>query len=120
LEEETTVAVRPEGAAGIRRLIEANTTQGIDDAIVALMTRPDSTPGLARIDVPTLLVAGEEDALTPVALHERMCEQIAGARLVVIPGAGHLSSVEAPLAFSDALGRFLEGLEPAAVLGGEA
>jgi pimeloyl-ACP methyl ester carboxylesterase len=105
----TTMRERPGVEARVRGLIEANGAQGIDDAIVTLMTRPDSTPGLARIDVPTLLVVGEEDALTPVALHERMCEQIRGARLAVIPHVGHLSNLEGPEAFNETLGAFLKG-----------
>lgn len=106
----TTLRDRPEVAARVRGLIEANGALGIDEAIVTLMTRPDSTPGLARIDVPTLLVAGEEDALTPVALHERMREQIRGSRLVVVPRAGHLSNLERPAEFSAALGELLQAL----------
>jgi pimeloyl-ACP methyl ester carboxylesterase len=103
----TTMRERPDVAARVRGLIEASGTQGIDEAIVTLMTRPDSTPGLARIGVPTLLVVGDEDALTPVALHERMREHIPGARLVVIPGAGHLSNLECPDEFNEAFSGFL-------------
>jgi pimeloyl-ACP methyl ester carboxylesterase len=103
----TTMRERPEVAGRVRGLIEANRALGIDEAIVTLMTRPDSTPGLVRIGVPTLLVAGEEDGLTPVALHERMREHIPGARLVVIPGAGHLSNLECPDEFNEALSGFL-------------
>lgn len=107
---QTTMRERPEVAARVRGLIETNAAPGIDEAIVALMTRPDSTPVLARIGVSTLLVAGEEDALTPVSLHERMRELIPGSRLVVIPRAGHLSNLEGPEAFNAALGRFLQAL----------
>jgi pimeloyl-ACP methyl ester carboxylesterase len=103
----TTMRERPEVAGRVRGLIEANRALGIDEAVVTLMTRPDSTPGLARIGVPTLLVVGDEDALTPVALHERMREHIPGARLVVIPGAGHLSNLECPDEFNEALSGFL-------------
>lgn len=103
----TTLAERPEVAARVRRLVEANGTRGIDEAIVALMTRPDSTPGLARIGVPTLLVVGEEDALTPVALHVGLRELIPGSRLLVIARAGHLSNLEASTEFNLALGAFL-------------
>jgi pimeloyl-ACP methyl ester carboxylesterase len=106
----TTMRERPDVVARVRGLIEMNGPRGIDDAIVALMCRPDSTPGLAQVGVPTLLVVGEEDALTPAALHEQMRAQIRGARLVVIPRAGHLSNLEAPEAFSAALGGFLEAL----------
>jgi len=106
----TTARERPDVLTRVRGLIEANGARGIDDAIVTLMGRPDRTPWLARIDVPTLLVVGEEDALTPVALHERMRQQIRGARLAVIPHAGHLSNLERPEAFNETLGAFLQGL----------
>jgi pimeloyl-ACP methyl ester carboxylesterase len=107
---QTTMRERPGVAARVRDLIETNAASGIDEAIVALMTRPDSTPGLARFAVPTLLVVGEEDALTPAILHERMRERIPDAQLTVIPRAGHLSNLEAPEAFNAALGRFLQAL----------
>jgi pimeloyl-ACP methyl ester carboxylesterase len=106
----TTMREQPGVVARVRGLIVASAAPGIDDAIVALMTRPDSTSGLVLIDVPTLLVVGEEDGLTPIALHERMREHIPGSRLVVIPGAGHLSNLECPDQFNEALSGFLQAL----------
>lgn len=102
---------RPELVGVLRELIERNPPAGIDDAIVALMTRPDLTPALADIGCPTLLVAGEEDALTPVELHRRMHEAIAGSRLEIITGAGHVSSLEQPEAFNQVLHAFLKTLQ---------
>ena len=72
------------------------------------MTRPDSTPLLPTIHCPTLIVVGDEDTLTPPPLSEEMHGAIAGSELVVIAGAGHLSSLEQPAAFNAALARFLE------------
>jgi pimeloyl-ACP methyl ester carboxylesterase len=91
----------------VRALIETNTADGIDLAIHALMDRPDSTPDLARLSSPTLVVVGEEDALTPRADSERIQAAVARSQLVVLPGAGHLSNLEAPEAFSTALADFL-------------
>jgi pimeloyl-ACP methyl ester carboxylesterase len=71
------------------------------------MTRPDSTPLLASIHVPTLIVVGEEDTLTPPALSEEMQRSIGGAQLVRIPHAGHLSNIEQPELFNGALAAFL-------------
>ena len=98
---------RPELADRVRALALSNPPQAIAGAIRALMTRPDSTPLLSTIHCPTLIVVGEEDTLTPPALSEEMHKGIAGSELVVIPGAGHLSSLEQPDAFNSALAAFL-------------
>lgn len=63
----------------------------------AIMSRPDSRPGLSAITVSTLVLVGEEDALTPPAEAREIADGIgANARLVVLPGCGHLSTLEAP------------------------
>lgn len=98
---------RPELADHVRALALSNPPEAIAGAIRALMTRPDSTPLLRTIHCPTLIVVGEEDTLTPPALSEEMHRAIAGSELVVVPGAGHLSSCEQPDAFSAALAAFL-------------
>lgn len=64
----------------------------------------------ARIAAPTLLIAGERDPLAPPRTMERMRDAITGARLVVLPGAGHLAHLEYPAAFNAALREFLRGL----------
>jgi len=81
---------------------------GIVGGLEALKNRPDSTPDLPKIDVPTLIVVGEADVVTPPELSERMRAAIPGARLVVLPGAGHLANLEAPEAFHRALDGLLE------------
>jgi 3-oxoadipate enol-lactonase len=91
----------------VRRMIEGNTTDGIDYAIHAMMDRPDSTPDLPGLSVPVLVIVGGEDQLTPPADSERMQRAIERSQLVVLPGAGHLSSLEVPDAFSTALANFL-------------
>ena len=80
----------------------------IGGAIRALMSRPDSTPLLASIHVPTLIVVGDEDRVTPRLLSEEMHQAIPGSELAVIEGAGHLSNLEQPVAFNLALARFLD------------
>ncbi|MBX6366588.1 MAG: alpha/beta fold hydrolase [Rhodospirillales bacterium] len=69
----------------------------------AIMGRPDSRPDLARINCPTLVLVGRQDALTPVALHEEMAAGIPGARLVIIEDSGHLATLEKPEAINAAL-----------------
>ncbi|MFH1741621.1 MAG: alpha/beta hydrolase, partial [bacterium] len=57
---------------------------------------------------PTLIIVGEEDALTPVAASEAMHERIPDSRLVILPSAAHLSNIQQALAFNDALTGFLK------------
>ncbi|KAA0583275.1 alpha/beta fold hydrolase [Azospirillum sp. B21] len=64
----------------------------------AIISRPDSRPGLAAIRCPTLVVCGRQDLLTPPALHEEMAAAIPGARLVLLEDCGHLSAMEQPQA----------------------
>jgi 3-oxoadipate enol-lactonase len=79
-------------------------------AVAAIRDRGDSTALLAEIDVPVLVVTGEEDALIPPGEAEAMAEAIPQARLVRIPGAGHLPPLERPEEFRRALLPFLEEL----------
>lgn len=104
---ETSRRERPDLTARVRALIEANTADGVRAAIDAMMTRADSTDLLQRIGRPTLIIAGAEDTLIPRAAADAMHTGIARSRLVVLEGAGHLSNVETPEAFSDALADFL-------------
>jgi pimeloyl-ACP methyl ester carboxylesterase len=103
----TTRAMRPEVADRVRSLILSNSAGSIAGAVRALMTRPDSTPLLPTIHIPTLVVVGEEDTVTPPADSEQMHASIAGAELAVIPGAGHLANLEQPQLFNASLARFL-------------
>ena len=104
---ETTRRTRPDVVAQMRSLVLASSADAIAGAIRALMTRPDSTPLLSSIHVPTLIVVGEEDAVTPPAVAEEMHRSIHGSELTVIAGAGHLSNLEQPAGFNAALARFL-------------
>ena len=106
---ETTRRERPAIAAEVRALIEANPPAAIRAALAAMMDRPDSTGLLGRIDVPTLVVVGAEDTTTPRGTAERLHRAIAGSRLAVVEGAGHLSNLENPHAFGVALEAFLAG-----------
>jgi pimeloyl-ACP methyl ester carboxylesterase len=104
---ETTRREAPGRVEEVRSIILSNGTETIAGAITAMMTRPDSTPMLPTIKLPTLIVVGEEDTLTPPQLSVEMHEAIAGSELVRIPKAGHMSNLEQPVAFNDALARFL-------------
>lgn len=69
----------------------------------AIMGRPDSRPLLGRIRVPTLVLVGDRDALTPPELAREMADGIDGASLVIAPDCGHLSTLEQPEAVTQAL-----------------
>jgi pimeloyl-ACP methyl ester carboxylesterase len=70
--------------------------------------REDSTGDLATIDVPTLVVGGEEDVLTPPAIAREMASAISQAELVILSRVGHLTPLEAPEEVTHALRRLLE------------
>jgi pimeloyl-ACP methyl ester carboxylesterase len=69
--------------------------------------RPDSTPMLEQISCATLVVGSDEDVVIPLAEVEQMQRRIPRSRLVVLRGVGHLSSLEAPGQFSQALMDFV-------------
>ena len=105
---DTTRREQPAVVDAVRKQILGNSAESIAGALTALMTRPDSTPSLATIRCPVQIIVGDEDAITPPPLSEQMHRDIAGSELVVIKGAGHMSNMEQPALFNDALARFLE------------
>jgi 3-oxoadipate enol-lactonase len=105
---DTTRRDRPEVGERVRSLILSNSSDSIAGAIVALRSRSDSTRLLETVRCPTLILVGEEDALTPPDLSRGMHRAVPGSELVVVPGAGHLASLEQPAAFNAAVASFLE------------
>lgn len=103
----TTRENQPDTYDAVHRMMAQAKPGAIIGAIEAMMTRPDSTPLLATIDVPTLIVVGEEDVPTPVKESRAMHAAIAGSRLQIIAHAGHLSNMERPAAFNHVLSEFL-------------
>jgi 3-oxoadipate enol-lactonase len=79
-------------------------------ALAAMRDRPDSTPTRAQVTVPTLIVVGAEDTLTPPKDSEQMRDGIRGAQLAVIPNAANPSNFEQPQAFNLAVRKFLKTL----------
>jgi len=94
----------------IRAAMVRTSVDGVVGALEAMRTRPDSTELLTRIDVPTLVVVGAEDAITPLKEARAMQRAISNSRLEVVPEAGHLSNVERPAAFNTALSDFVGSL----------
>ncbi|MBC8646863.1 MAG: alpha/beta fold hydrolase [Thermoanaerobaculia bacterium] len=74
--------------------------------------RPDSSASIREITVPTLVVVGDQDVLTPPADAQAMVDAIPGARLVTVPEAGHLTPVEQPKAVARALSEFFGSTLP--------
>jgi 3-oxoadipate enol-lactonase len=97
----------PEVEIAIRQMIYAATAQGIAAASRGMAQRSDSTDLLPTISCPTLVLVGENDSLTPPNVAQAYASQIPAAQFTVLPSAGHLSNLEQPQAFFDAVYNFL-------------
>src|SRR2546421_12636916 len=107
---ENTRQQHPEVEARIRQMINAATPQGIAAASRGMAQRQDSTDLLASITCPTLVIVGERDVLTPPAVAQDYAAKIPNAQCIIIPSAGHLSNLEQPEAFHQAISGFLQSL----------
>lgn len=105
-----TAAARADIVNAARAMMARQSVEGVVRALEAMRDRPDSTPTLAEITVPTLVLTGAEDTLIPPKEAEAMRDAIRGARLVSIPGAAHLANFEQPDAFNAAVREFLKSL----------
>lgn len=90
----------------VRPMIEAATPEGIAGALRAMAHRPEGRDTLRTLDVPLLVLVGEHDEITPPELAQEIADAGRGT-LRVIPGAAHLSNLDAPEAFNAALLEFL-------------
>jgi pimeloyl-ACP methyl ester carboxylesterase len=98
----------PAVVAEVRRIAGTQAREAVTGALAAMRDRPDSTPLLQGIRVPALVLVGADDALTPLSVAERTCAELPYGRLRVIPDAGHLSALEAPEPFAEALANLLD------------
>lgn len=103
----TTRERRPELVDSVRAMMSRAGVDGVVGALEALMSRPDSTATLPTIDVPTLIVVGAEDVLTPPKEAATLAAGIPRSTLEVIPRAGHVSNLERPAAFNYVVTDFL-------------
>jgi pimeloyl-ACP methyl ester carboxylesterase len=103
----TSQRARPFLGPLVRRLIEGNSAGGIEAAIHAIKDRLESLSTLERTAVPSLVIASDEDVIIPVTEAETMHRVMPRSQLVVLTSAGHLSNLEVPDDFSEALGNFL-------------
>jgi len=101
--------LRPEAPAGraLSEIMLRNGAAGMANALAAMQGRTDTTPSLAAIGIPSLVVVGSGDAITPPEVARSLAARIRGARLEVLEDAGHVSNLEAPEAFDAALSAFL-------------
>jgi pimeloyl-ACP methyl ester carboxylesterase len=104
----TTVSTRPDLVDGARAMMRKMSAEDICLALRGMAERPDSVADLKSINVPTLIVIGEEDVLSTVADGELMRQNIAGSELKVIPKAGHYAAWEQPELVGKVLRQFLD------------
>ncbi|GAC1385516.1 MAG: alpha/beta fold hydrolase [Ktedonobacteraceae bacterium] len=97
----------PEVELRVRQMINAATPSGIAAAARGMALRADATELLAAITCPTLVLVGEQDALTPPGVAQEYAARIPGVQFAVIPHAGHLSSLEQPETFLTIIRNFL-------------
>ena len=100
--------------AEMRNMCMSKSQAMFDAQIKALLGRPPFDDLLAALTCPTLVMTGELDAWAPPGQHEAIAEKIASSQLVVVPGAGHMITLEAPQAVNDAITAWL-AREPASV-----
>lgn len=91
-------------------MAEAIGMAGFVNTVKAQLSRPDSMPDLPRIACPVLVLAGRDDQVTPVAVHQEMAAALPNARLVIVEQCGHLSALEQPEQVTAALRAWL--MEP--------
>ncbi len=105
-----TLERQPAVVREVTTMIERQPLYGMVVTLRALRDRPDSTPLLGQIRIPVLVVAGDDDQITPPAGMQAMARAIPGARFMLIPEAGHLSPLEQPEPVNRAIERFLDAL----------
>jgi pimeloyl-ACP methyl ester carboxylesterase len=104
---------RPDLVRAVTELQSRAPVAGIVGALEAMLARPDSTPDLPTISVPTVVIAGADDALIRTSVARGMQAAIPGSALVVLEGAGHLCNLERPAEFDATLEEFLTRVAPA-------
>lgn len=98
----------------VRAIMSAAKPAGVAGALLGMAARPDSTPFLKQIDMPTLVVAGVDDQVISAAESKKMADALPNAKLELIPGAGHLVAMEKPEEFNRILTAWLARFDSAA------
>jgi pimeloyl-ACP methyl ester carboxylesterase len=105
-----TVQRRPHVVRELRSIMESVSARTIENALVAMREREDQTPLLPTIKIPTLILVGKDDAITPPTVAQTMHKAIANSKLEEIADAGHMTPMEQPDHVSRAIRSFLSGL----------
>ncbi len=108
---EHTFSTRPDLIKYSQSVMQRNSPVGISGTLLALAARTDTTAVLSKISVPTLVIAGEKDTVTPSAVMQEMQNKIPNSEFHIIPNAGHISSMENPKEFNTHLGNFLQKIK---------
>jgi pimeloyl-ACP methyl ester carboxylesterase len=98
---------QPELVDRVRQMMAANPPAGLAAALEGMAIRPDAQQILSTIDVPTLVIVGEHDAIATVDEMRGMADAIPDAGWVVVPHAGHLAPLENPTVVNDAIAEFI-------------
>ena len=104
----TTLEKQPQRVGPMLAVMERTSAQGVAGALRGMAVRPDRRGDLARITVPTLVMVGEDDVISPPAEAREIAAAMPNARLEVIPAAGHLAPYENPAAANQAILGFLQ------------
>ena len=105
-----TMERRPQLVDSVRRMMASTPPEGAIGALRAMAERPDSTELLGAIDVPTLVVGGAEDGLTPPDQMRSLAAAIPGSRVEILEQGGHVCPLERPAAFNHVVSEFLSAL----------
>jgi pimeloyl-ACP methyl ester carboxylesterase len=102
---------QPDLVEKLRELIKLATPKSIISTLHALAQRREMCTALKRVRVPALVICGKEDQVTPLSQAELLVNCISGAELKIIENAGHLTNLEQPQQFDEAIERFLASLK---------
>lgn len=94
----------------VRKIMQATSVSAVIGDLQGMMSRPDSRPFLAEINIPTLIIHGREDILIPITEAQEMHNSIRGSRLVILDDVAHLPNMEAPHQFNAHLRNFMDDL----------
>jgi 2-keto-4-pentenoate hydratase/2-oxohepta-3-ene-1,7-dioic acid hydratase in catechol pathway/pimeloyl-ACP methyl ester carboxylesterase len=105
---ERTKAGNPTAFVAIKAILMSQDPEGYAKACTALGSAPNLKIDLTKLQMPVLIITGEEDKVSPVAACQDLCERLPNAELEVVAGVGHWNAIEDPFAVGDAVTRFLK------------
>ncbi len=108
-----TLKANTDEVVAMREVMENAHPEGVAAALRGMAIRPDSTALLSHIKVPTLVIVGEHDAISPPDEMETIAKAIPGAEFLQVPAAGHMAPLEQPEPVNEAIAQFLEAHSPA-------